>query len=211
MSPPDPGSASRTVLVADDSRAMRMVIGRTLVGGGYEVRMAEDGHMLRSALQAPDAPRLIVSDWQMPGATGLEVCRELRARPGGDAFFFVVVTANVEQEHLLEGLAAGANDFIRKPFNPAELLARVDAGRRILELQSSLEDKVRELEAALAEVHTLRGLIPICMHCHRIRTDEDNWQKLEAYLESHSGVQLSHALCAECLEKYYPEEDDDAA
>lgn len=195
-----------SVLIADDSLSMRMVIGRTLTAGGFHVRAVNDGDLLREALKDPNVPRLVVSDWEMPGASGVEICRELRAQPGGDRFFYLVVTANTDEERLLEALDAGANDFIRKPFSAAELLARVVSGQRVLDLQASLEAKVAELGAALSEVRTLRGLIPICMHCHSVRTDGDQWQKLEVYLEEHSEAVMSHGLCEACLEKFYPEE-----
>ena len=205
MNAPPPGSHARRVLIADDSRSMRMVIGRSLKQGGYDLQIVEDGHALREAIQRPDAPRIIVSDWVMPGPSGVDICREMRQLPGGDRFYFIVVTANTEPDHLLEALQAGADDFICKPFSSEELLARVNAGHRVVELQASLESKIAELGAALAEVRTLRGLLPICMHCHRIRTGSDDWQKLEAYLEEHSEAQMSHALCDECLEKFYPD------
>jgi DNA-binding response OmpR family regulator len=196
---------TKRVLLADDSRSMRLVIAHALAAGGFDVRMVDDGHLLRDALLHPDAPRLVITDWQMPGPSGVEICREVRGRPGGDRFFFLVVTANTDQHHLLEALDAGANDFIRKPFSPPELLARVGAGQRVLELQATLEAKVAELSNALSEVRTLRGLIPICMHCHRVRTEEDHWQKIEAYLEERSEAVMSHGLCGECLERFYPD------
>jgi sigma-B regulation protein RsbU (phosphoserine phosphatase) len=205
MSATVPQRHPRRVLVADDSRSMRMLLGRTLKEGAFDVRMVEDGHALRESLKQADAPLLVVSDWQMPGPSGVEICRDLRSQPGGDRFFFLVVTANTDQDSLLAALESGANDFIRKPFSPAELLARVNAGQRVIELQASLEAKVAELAATLSEVRTLRGLIPICMHCHSVRTVGDHWQKLEAYLEEHSEAVMSHGLCEACLEKFYPE------
>ena len=205
MTRPAAEGSQRRVLVADDSRSMRMLLSHTLEAGGYEVRMVEDGDQLRDALKVADAPRVVVTDWQMPGPSGVEICRDLRQRPGGERFHVIIVTANAEPDHLLEALQAGANDFIRKPFSPAELLARVNAGQRVTELQGSLETKIAELATALTEVRTLKGLIPICMHCHRIRTATDDWQKLEAYLEANSEAVVSHGLCEECLEKHYPE------
>jgi CheY-like chemotaxis protein len=205
MKPSPQELASRRVLIADDDRAVRKVIAHLLSKGGFEIVTVDDGHLLRETLKRPDAPRLVLTDWQMPGTSGVEVCRELRAQPGGDRFFVLVITGNTDEASLLEALAAGANDFIRKPFSQAELLARVWAGQRVLDLQASLEAKVAELGTALAEVHTLRGLIPICMHCHRVRTDGDQWQKLEAYIEEHSEAVMSHGLCMDCLEQFYPE------
>jgi sigma-B regulation protein RsbU (phosphoserine phosphatase) len=197
--------AARDVLVADDSAPMRLLLARTLAGAGHAVRIASDGHQLEDELSAPGAPRLVVTDWNMPGATGVEVIRRVRARPDGGRFHFIVVTSDFEPARILEALEAGADDFVAKPFRGAELVARVRAGSRVIGLQETLEQRIVELGAALAEVRTLRGLIPICMHCHRIRVGEDHWQRLEAYLEEHSDAELSHGLCEECLAKHYPE------
>ena len=81
-------------------------------------------------------------------------------------------------------------------------------GRRVIELQTALADRVAELSRASEHIRTLQGILPICMHCHRIRDDQDSWIRLEQYLVQHSEAQLSHALCPECLVKYYPEEDE---
>jgi DNA-binding response OmpR family regulator len=149
MSPAAPEPRARRVLLADDCCSMRMMIAHTLGKGGFEVVMVDDGHLLREALKHDHAPRLVVTDWQMPGPSGVEICRELRERPGGDRFFIIVVTAMTDPDRLLEALDAGANDFVKKPFVPAELLARVSAGQRVLDLQL-------ELEAAHEEVRALR-------------------------------------------------------
>ena len=94
-----------------------------------------------------------------------------------------------------------------KPFDRDELRARVRTGQRIVELQSALSDRVCELQEALSHVKTLQGILPICMHCHKIRTDDDSWQRIESYIEGRSDIEFTHALCDECLEKHYPEED----
>ena len=104
----------------------------------------------------------------------------------------------------MRGLEAGADDYIVKPVDSQELRARINAGVRIIELQKALADRVRELEEEKKHVKTLQGLIPICMHCHRIRDDKEIWERLETYIERHSNAAFSHALCPECLEKYYP-------
>ncbi len=205
MNAGDAGVARPRVLIAEDEPTVRAVMARALAAGGFELWQAEDGQQLRELLRRPDAPRLVITDWKMPGPSGVELCRELRARPGGDGFYVLIVTAGTEPRQLLEALDAGANDFLRKPFRVLELLARARSGQRVLDLQARLEARVAELATALAEVRTLRGLIPICSHCHRIRTDDDSWQRLESYLESHSEAVLSHGLCDECLVKHYPE------
>ena len=103
----------------------------------------------------------------------------------------------------MEGLGAGANDYIVKPFNREELRARVKVGERIIKLQSSLAARVEELQEALSHIKTLQGILPICMYCHKIRDDKEAWGRIESYIEKHSEVRFSHSLCPECLEKHY--------
>ena len=76
--------------------------------------------------------------------------------------------------------------------------------QRIVELQAALSRQVGELQDALAHVKTLQGVLPICMHCHKIRSDQESWERMENYIQGHSEAELSHGLCPECLEKYYP-------
>jgi response regulator RpfG family c-di-GMP phosphodiesterase len=145
----------------------------------------------------------------MPGMDGLEVCRAARQRGQGPYVYVILLTARGQKEDIVAGLEAGADDYVAKPFNPAELRSRLRVGERVTTLETTLAHKVRALEAALAHVKQLQGLLPICMHCQKIRDKGDTWHKLETYIEEHSDVMFSHALCDECLATYYPEEEDD--
>lgn len=201
----------RAVLVADDDRTMRRILTAILEKNGYRVTTAENGQQVVERANRNALPALVVTDWEMPGMSGIDVCRALRERPDGDRFYLIVVTGNTTEQHLLTALEAGADDFIPKPPRVPELLARVRAGKRVVEMRERLASQVVALEQALAEVRTLRGLIPICMHCHRIRTGPSDWQRLEAYLEAHSEALMSHVLCDECMEKFYPETEEEGA
>jgi DNA-binding response OmpR family regulator len=105
------------------------------------------------------------------------------------------------REDIVAGLAAGADDYITKPFDIQELRARVQVGLRIVELQESLSVRIKELEDALAQVKQLRGLLPICSYCKKIRDDQNYWQKVESYLSQHSEARVSHSVCPECYEQ----------
>jgi len=197
------------ILIAEDDSVSRRLLETVLTKCGYDVEQACDGDEAWQRLKEADAPKLAVLDWMMPGMDGIEVCRRLRELKSGDPVHLILLTSRDSKDDIIEGLRAGANDYISKPFDNEELRARVDAGRRVIELQEALAARVKELQDALDHVKTLQGILPICMHCHRIRNDQESWEKLEQYIGDHSDAEFSHGLCPECLEKYYPEEPDE--
>jgi DNA-binding response OmpR family regulator len=192
------------VLIADDEPISRRLLEAALQREAVEVVAVADGEAAWAALQEPGAPRLAILDWMMPGLDGVEVVRRLRARGDAPYVYTILLTSKDSKEDLVSGLNAGADDYLVKPFHPAELGSRLRAGQRIVELQSALGAKVEELQEALAHVKTLQGLLPICMHCKRIRDDGDTWHRMETYISAHSGAMFSHSLCEECLHKHYP-------
>ena len=127
--------------------------------------------------------------------------RELEAR---GPTYIIILTARGAKEDIVAGLGAGADDYVTKPFDIDELRARIEVGRRVVGLQAALADRVEELQAALDHVKTLQGILPICMHCHKIRNDHDSWERIEKYIAQHTEAQFSHSLCPECLKKHYP-------
>jgi DNA-binding response OmpR family regulator len=191
------------ILIAEDDPVSRRVLVANLKRFGHEPVETENGLQAWEILQTSDAPRLAVLDWMMPEMDGPELCRRLRAREG-PYVYVLLLTAKHENEDRVAGLEAGADDYITKPFQPQELRSRISAGERILALESSLAARVAELEAALAHVQRLQGLLPICMHCKKIRNEEDVWEQMESYIEEHSDARFSHALCQECLVEHYP-------
>ncbi len=190
------------VLIADDDAVSRRLLEATLDGWGYEVVTATDGAAAWKMLSKPDTPRLAILDWMMPDLDGLEVCRRVRDQPHGDRLYILMLTAKMQKEDIVVGLQSGADDYIINPFHLDELKARVAVGRRILELQHSLADRIHELEHALAEVKQLRGLLPICSYCKRIREGEEYTKSVEEYLAEHSEAQFSHGVCRDCFEKF---------
>ena len=205
MISPRPSPEPTQVLLAEDDFISRRVLGGLLEKWGYEVEAVADGEAAWEALRRPDAPRLAVLDWMMPGLDGAEVCRRAKANGGTAASYLLLLTAREAKDCVVEGLRAGADDYIAKPYHPAELRARLEVGRRMVELQSALARQVEELQQALAHVRRLQGILPICVHCHKIRNDRESWQRLETYLMDHSEAQFSHGVCPECLAADYPE------
>jgi DNA-binding response OmpR family regulator len=191
------------VLIAEDEPRSRRLLAATLERAGHEVLATENGQEALDVLGGADAPRLAVLDWMMPQLDGPAVCRALREQPERPYVYLVILTALGDREHVVSGLGAGADDYLTKPFDPQELCCRVATGERILALQSALEAKVEELESALSHVKQLQGLLPICMHCKKIRTDDQSWQRIETYIQEHSEARFTHSVCGECIEKHH--------
>jgi diguanylate cyclase (GGDEF)-like protein len=128
----------KIILVADDDPIGRHLLERLLVQWSYDVVVASDGDEAWWTLSREDGPRLAILDWMMPGMDGVEICRELRRQMPQPYTYILLLTAKTQKSDLIEGMQAGADDYITKPFDPDELRVRLRAGRRILDLQEHL-------------------------------------------------------------------------
>jgi DNA-binding response OmpR family regulator len=155
------------ILIAEDDCTSRAVLGGVLRKGGHEVIETIDGNEAWEQLQLPDAPRLVILDWMMPGMDGPEVLRRVRALQTDRPPYVIMLTARGEKAAVIEGLEAGANDYLAKPFNPGELLARVEVGERMVEMQ------LRQ--------HRLRAYA----QCLRVETDQ-RMQEIQESLDAKS-------------------------
>ena len=144
-------------------------------------------------------PTVLVLDRLMPGIDGLDLCRRARLLPVSPPLYILMVTGASETADVTAGLEAGADDYVVKPFNAAELKARAQVGMRVVALQESVARRLAELEQALASVKQLRGLLPMCAYCKKIRVDDKYWQQLEGYLSDHSEAEFTHGVCPECF------------
>jgi sigma-B regulation protein RsbU (phosphoserine phosphatase) len=187
------------ILIADDDSVSRTVLVRTLEQWGHEVEVVVDGLEACARLIMPAAPLLAILDWGMPGLEGPEVCRSVRGAALRLQPYLVMLTARRTPEDLAEALEAGADDFLSKPFNRVELMARLHAGMRILNLHRALTDRIQELEESRQREHHLRTLMPICAYCKKIRGDKDEWEPIDQYLAEH-GYRFTHAVCPSCLD-----------
>lgn len=140
------------VLVADDDAISRTILRVTLARLGHEVVVASDGVSAWQCLCGEAAPDLVILDWQMPGFDGPELCRKLRARPSSAYPYIILVTSNGSPQLAAEGLDAGADDFITKPFDLDELRARVRAGQRIVELHAQNARARAHLDAVVSNL-----------------------------------------------------------
>lgn len=142
------------MLVVDDSRAQRRVLGATLSRLGFSVTEAGSGEEALDIL-ASQSIDLVLSDWMMPGMDGLELCRKFRELPRDSYGYFILLTSKSEKGAVAQGLDIGADDFLTKPVNPEELRARIAAGDRILRMERELNEKNRLVVATLEEISTL--------------------------------------------------------
>src|SRR6266853_705445 len=135
-----PGAQQLKVLVADDSAVSRKLVEQTLSEKQYSLVFAKRGRETVE-LFAEHHPALVIVDWIMPDLTGIEICKHIRSKTQASYTYIILLTGKSEKESVVEGLAAGADDYLTKPFNPAELIARVGVGLRIMALQREIEVK----------------------------------------------------------------------
>jgi len=185
-------------LIADDDRMAREVLAKTLKRMGFDVTAVADGAQAWKHLEGVEVPTFAILDWMMPLMDGPEVLRRVRRERPLANLYLILLTALESRRDVVAGLDAGADDYIIKPFDPEELRARVNVGVRVLTLQERLTDRVAELQAALSNVKQLRGLLPICSYCKRIRGDDQYWMQVEGYIAEHSEAQFSHGICPSC-------------
>lgn len=146
------------ILIAEDDVTSRTMLRAILGKWGYEVVETSDGEGAWAALQEIDAPQLAVLDWMMPGIDGPALCRKLRGQERKDPLYLILLTSKGESGDIVQGLEAGADDYIAKPYDNEELHARVNAGRRMITLRNELREREKlqgVLEMAGAVCHEL--------------------------------------------------------
>jgi sigma-B regulation protein RsbU (phosphoserine phosphatase) len=163
-----------------------MVLSTALKDLGHEVLSAEDGEDAWYQY-AQAKPRIVITDWMMPKVNGLDLCRKIRSDRRLRYTYLIMLTALGGRESFLEGMNAGADDFLTKPVDINILHARVRVAERVISLQSEASD--------------LEGLLPICTYCKRIRDGGNSWQPIEHFVAERTETSFSQDLCPECSEK----------
>jgi len=193
-----------TILVVDDVPANLGVLFNTLEEAGYKVLIMIDGTAALANIN-DDPPDLVLLDVMMPGLDGFEVCRRLKAAPATQDIPVIFMTALNDPVDEVKGFALGAADYITKPIQLDRTLARIKTHLTMHKLQVELQRKNTQLQEALANVKTLKDLLPICANCKKIRDDEGYWQEVEVYVQDHIDIRFSHGICPDCAQALYPE------
>ena len=151
--------AKMPIVIAEDDLVSRTLMSSLMEKWGFKAVITQDGHEAMAALRAEQGPALAILDWMMPGMDGLQVCRRVRERK--KMVYVIMLTSLGAKESIVEGLHAGADDYLSKPFDKNELLARIQVGLRILELHAALAARVKELEQAAGEIGDLKLRVPL--------------------------------------------------
>ena len=176
---------------------------------GYDVLEASTAEKGLETARAHH-PDLVLLDVMLPDVSGIEICRRIKEDPSlQDVMVILTSGISISSECQVEGLNTGADGYIIKPIPNEELLARIKSMERIKMAEDALRDRekqneqlILELKKALTEIKTLKGFIPICASCKKIRDDEGYWKQLETYISEHTDAMFSHSICPECLEKF---------
>ena len=183
------------VLIADDDPIALKLLEKNLKNWGYSVRAVADGEKAWAAFQQENAPRLAILDWQMPGIDGVNLCTKLKKQKRSQPLYLIVLTSRNEPGDSVQCLQSGADDYIAKPFDTAELKARVSVGQGILEIQAELSEREKlqgALEMAGAVCHELNQPLQVVLGFTELllmqtRPDDQRYSNMERIQE---GVEL---------------------
>ncbi len=200
-----------SILVVDDSLETRSALQLILEGAGYrQVLLAESAQeaFQRLSLTHASAPandiEVILMDIMMPDMDGVEACRRIKGDRRYRDLPILMVTAMKAGAFLETAFAAGAVDYVTKPINRLELLTRIGSALKLKREMDQRKAREEMLEQALQEIKVLRGILPICARCKKIRDEQGQWHSVESYIKDHTEADFSHLICPECLDKQFP-------
>jgi phosphoserine phosphatase RsbU/P len=212
------------ILIVDDLPENIKVLGNSLQKEDYRISFATSGPQAVE-MTLKNNIDLVLLDIMMPGMDGFEVCRQLKQEERTRNIPIIFITAKAEKQDIVHGFECGAVDYVTKPFNAAELAARVQTHLDLKRTKEILRDQAEELawtnkrlmkkneklERALVEIEALKGLLPVCSNCKKIRnadadtSKQSSWISLEAYLHEHTAAEVTHSICPQCMAELYPD------
>lgn len=197
------------VLYVEDDALARQTLSLMLGRCVRTLVQAENGERGLALFQEHD-PDIVITDLNMPVMDGLTMARAIKELNSHTQI--VVATAHDDAQFLMEAITIGVDRYVLKPIEMARLLEAVEHCTSIIMLERQVarhteerEQMLEQLRQALAEVKTLRGLLPICANCKKIRDDQGYWNVIEDFVSSHSEAEFSHGICPECTELLYPQ------
>lgn len=185
------------VLIAAADEATTDTLAAALAPFAVQIACVHAGDEAWRALCADEDIIFAIVDWNMPGVSGLELCRKLRQEGPRSGVYVLLLLPHARDEAVVAGLEAGADDYCTMPPDPHELRVRVRVALRILSLQRRLSASAHDAHAHGADGHELT---PICSYCKQVHTDDDHWLEVDDYLAQHSEIKFTHHICPRCYD-----------
>lgn len=202
--------AEITCLYVEDEEDSREVLASILARIFKTVLIAENGRE-GVELFRKNKPDMVITDIRMPVMDGLQMVKEMFQLVVDTKV--IVTSAHSDASYLMDAIELGIDHYVLKPINLDKLYAAIAKCAEVISISKALEEERRQKDAliqrlskSLEEIQTLRGILPICSYCKKIRNDDGYYEQIEAYIHKHSGVDFSHTVCPACMEKHYPEE-----
>jgi len=190
-----------TILIVEDERFNASIL-RDMLHGKYETETVFDGEQALLLLDQGCVPDLILLDVMMPGIDGYEICRRIKNNPKTKNYPVIFMTSKSEPADIAKGFEVGAVDYVTKPVNYVVLQNRI---RVHIELQRA----IKQSEEALQNIDTLRGFLPVCCSCKKVRSENGTWEEFEEFVESKLDVSFENSLCPKCRDNNEMEITDD--
>lgn len=193
------------VLIVDDDPDVLFATSRVAASENCNVLTASNGQECLGMVKR-HLPDLVLLDVVLPDKDGYEVCNEIKSDPDLAGIHVIMISGmKTSPDEKVNGLDTGADDFIARPISNRELKAKINAMTRILTAERERDRLVLRLQEALDEIKQIKGLIPICSHCKKIRDDKGFWNQIEAFVEENSKAEFSHGICPDCAREQYPD------
>lgn len=199
-----------TILYVEDDDATRLECEQILKRRAKTILVAADGEAGLELFRC-QRPELVITDLRMPIMDGLQMAQAIHEL--APEVRIIATTAHSDSAVVMEAIEAGIDHYVLKPIAINRLFAAIEKCNREIMAHQALqryheerEKLIGELQAALAEIKTLQGILPICSFCKKIRNDQGYWEQVEAYVSRHSQAEFSHSICPPCIKRHYPEE-----
>lgn len=198
-----------SVLYVEDETIARERLGSIIGRRVKDLRLAEDGAAGLEAFKQARAD-LVITDIRMPKMSGLAMARELKMI--APEVHIIVTTAFSDTDFFMEAIDVGIDQYIIKPVDSDKLFKAMGKCTELIKLKDEVRRRdddqkkiIVELQKAFTEIKILRGFLPICASCKKIRDTKGVWKQIESYIREHSEAEFSHGICPECVKKLYPE------